>query len=106
MTMTEEEMRHALFGSGGSTVRLAAPQPQPNTGKKPSAKAAAKRKMAKSFVPKLVVTLRVGNEYEGTTELITHEADTLSRLQAEVDAMKIARKKYRYVELVSVKPAN
>ncbi|KPB34765.1 hypothetical protein ALP86_102048 [Pseudomonas amygdali pv. mori] len=50
--------------------------------------------------------LRVGNEYEGTTELITHEADTLSRLQAEVDAMKIARKKYRYVELVSVKPAN
>ncbi|RMN78617.1 hypothetical protein ALQ56_200399 [Pseudomonas syringae pv. papulans] len=62
--------------------------------------------MARNFVPKLVVMLRVGNEYEGTTELITHESDTLSRLQAEVDAMKIARKKYRYVELVSVKPAN
>ncbi|MBI6749025.1 hypothetical protein [Pseudomonas syringae] len=106
MTMTEEEMRQALFGSGGSIVRLAAPKAQPNTGNNQSAKAAAKRKMAKNFVPKLVVTLRVGNEYEGTSELITHEADTLSRLQAEVDAMKIARKKYRYVVLVSVKPAN
>ncbi|KPY09235.1 hypothetical protein ALO57_100911 [Pseudomonas coronafaciens pv. oryzae] len=49
--------------------------------------------------------MRVGNEYEGKTDLITHEADTLSRLQAEVEAMKIARKKYKYVELVSVLPA-
>ncbi|MBN3471611.1 hypothetical protein G0D98_24870 [Pseudomonas savastanoi pv. phaseolicola] len=104
--MTEEEMRQALFGSSGSTVRLAAPQAQPNAGNNQSAKVASKRKMAKNFVPKLVVTLRVGNEYEGTTELISHEADTLSRLQAEVDAMKIARKKYRYVALVSIKPAN
>ncbi|AVB17993.1 hypothetical protein BKM20_28645 [Pseudomonas avellanae] len=103
--MTEEEMRQALFGSVESTVRLAAPQAQPNGVNNQSAKAASKRKMAKNFVPKLVVTLRVGSEYEGTTELITHEADTLSHLQAEVDAMKIARKKYRYVELVSVKPA-
>ncbi|KPC23221.1 Uncharacterized protein AC496_2476 [Pseudomonas savastanoi pv. glycinea] len=38
-------------------------------------------------------------------ELITHEADTLSHLQAEVEAMKIARKKYKHVELVSVLPA-
>ncbi|EPM46180.1 hypothetical protein A247_14137 [Pseudomonas syringae pv. actinidiae ICMP 19099] len=103
--MTEEEMRQALFGSVESTVRLAAPQAQPNGVNNQSAKAASKRKMAKNFVPKLVVTLRVGSEYEGTTALITHEADTLSHLQAEVDAMKIARKKYRYVELVSVKPA-
>ncbi|MCR8719217.1 hypothetical protein NVV30_11020 [Pseudomonas syringae] len=103
--MTEEEMRQALFGSSGSTVRLGTQQAQKNTGNNQSAKAAAKPKMAKNFVPKLVVTLRVGNEYEGTTELITHEADTLSRLQAEVDAMKIARKTYRYVELVSVKSA-
>ncbi|KPX24715.1 Uncharacterized protein ALO72_04181 [Pseudomonas syringae pv. delphinii] len=51
------------------------------------------------------MTLRVGNEFEGTTELIKYEADTLSRLQAELDAMKIARKKYKYVELVSVLPA-
>ncbi|GFZ69117.1 hypothetical protein PSE10B_56390 [Pseudomonas amygdali pv. eriobotryae] len=103
--MTEEEMRQALFGSVESTVRLAAPHAQQNGVNNQSAKAASKRKMDKNFVPKLVVTLRVGSEYEGTTELITHEADTLSHLQAEVDAMKIARKKYRYVELVSVKPA-
>ncbi|KOP53053.1 hypothetical protein OX90_23165 [Pseudomonas coronafaciens pv. porri] len=104
--MTEDEMRQALFGSGGLTVRSAATQAQPTVGNNESTKAAARRKIAKNFVPRLIVTLRVGNEYEGTTELITHEADTLSRLQAEIDAMKIARKKYRYVELVSVKPAN
>lgn len=43
MTMTEEEMRQALFGSGGPTVRLAAPQAHPNTGNNQSAKAAAKQ---------------------------------------------------------------
>ncbi|RMV45588.1 hypothetical protein ALP10_05193 [Pseudomonas syringae pv. helianthi] len=53
----------------------------------------------------MIVTLRVGNEYEGKTEVITHETDTLSHLQAEMDALKIARKKYRYIEVVSVKPA-
>lgn len=100
MNMTEEEMRQGLFGSGGSGVRSAVQNAQSHV-----FKTAAKTKEAKNFVPKLVVMLRVGNEYEGTTELITHEADTLSRLQAEVDAMKVARKKYRYVELVSVKPA-
>ncbi|QGG78982.1 hypothetical protein [Pseudomonas syringae] len=105
MSTTEEEMREALFGSGGFAVCLVDSQAQLNTGTNESARAAAKRKVTKNFVPKLLVTLRVGNEYEGSTELITHEADTLSRLQAEVDAMKIARKKYRYVELVSVKPA-
>ena len=35
-------------------------------------------------------------------ELI-HEADTLSSLLAEQEAVKAARKKYKYVELVSVK---
>ncbi len=35
-------------------------------------------------------------------ELI-HEADTLSSLLAEQDAVKAARKKYKYVEVVSIK---
>ncbi len=35
-------------------------------------------------------------------ELI-HEVDTLSSLLAEQEAMKAARKKYKYVEVVSVK---
>lgn len=100
--MTEEEMRQALFGGNGTTESSASPQAQsPSVIIRPE-QPKASLKMAKNFVPKLIVTLRVGNEYEGKTDLITHEADTLSRLQAEVEAMKIARKKYKYVELVSV----
>jgi hypothetical protein len=47
-------------------------------------------------------TLRVGNEFEWKTELFIHEAHTLSTLQAELDAIKAARKKFKYVDLVSV----
>ncbi|KPC30076.1 Uncharacterized protein ABJ99_1455 [Pseudomonas syringae pv. cilantro] len=49
--------------------------------------------------------MRVGNEFEGDTELWVYPADTISTLQAELDAVKAARKKYRYVEVVSVLPA-
>ncbi|WP_440057856.1 hypothetical protein [Pseudomonas fragariae (ex Marin et al. 2024)] len=104
MHMTEDEMREALFGARGSAVPSAAPLVQPNTAKRPSTQV-AKRKAIKNFVPKLIVTLRVGNEFEGATELVNYPADTLSRLQAEVDAMKEARKKYKYIELVAVEPA-
>ncbi|MEE5177167.1 hypothetical protein V2K54_25990 [Pseudomonas alliivorans] len=102
--MTEDEMREALFGARGSAVHSAAPPAPPNVVEQPS-NPAVRRKASKNFVPKLIVTLRVGNEFEGTTELFTHQADTLSRLQAELDAMKEARKKYKYIDLVSVKPA-
>lgn len=34
---------------------------------------------------------------------IVHEADTLSSLVAEQEAIKVARKKFRFVEVVSVK---
>jgi hypothetical protein len=34
----------------------------------------------------------------------TYEADTLSTLQAELDATKMARKKYRFIKVVSIKP--
>ncbi len=102
--MTEEDMRLALFG------------PAPPVNEQPTAPltqlraigdaapADGKRKAAKPFAPKLRVTLRVGNEFEGITELFTHDADTLSTLQAELDATKIARKKYRFIEVVSVDP--
>ncbi|WP_057427675.1 hypothetical protein [Pseudomonas syringae] len=103
--MTEEEMRQALFGSRGATGLSAIPQAQSHVVTKKPEQSVAKRKTAKNFVPKLIVTLRVGNEYEGKTELITHEADTLSHLQAEIDALKIARKNYSYIELVSVRSA-
>ena len=44
-----------------------------------------------------------GTEFEGKTLELIHEADTLSKLLAEQDAVKAAKKKYRYVEVVSVK---
>lgn len=64
---------------------------------------AAKKKVSKGFTPRLKVTLRVSNEFEGKTFEIVHEADTLSTLLAEQEATKIARIKFRYVEVVSVK---
>ena len=47
--------------------------------------------------------LRVGNEFEGKMIELVHDADTLSSLLAEQEAVKEARKKYKYVEVVSVK---
>lgn len=67
-------------------------------------KATAKKKVSKSFPPRLRVTLRVGNEFEGEMHGMVREADTLSSLVAEQEATKMARKKLRFVEIVSVKP--
>ncbi|APQ06970.1 hypothetical protein [Pseudomonas syringae] len=103
--MTEEEMRQALFGNSGATGPTAVPHAVLHRADNQPLKASAKRATGKNFVPKLIVTLRVGNEFEGQTELFTHLADTLSTLQAELDALKEARKKYKYIELVSVEPA-
>ncbi|VVN38409.1 hypothetical protein PS634_05255 [Pseudomonas fluorescens] len=47
--------------------------------------------------------MQVGNEFEGKTFEMTHETDTLSTLLAEHEAVKAARKRYRYVEVVAVK---
>jgi len=58
--------------------------------------------VAKAFAPRLRVHLCVGNEYEGETFEMTHEADTLSTPLAEQDAVKLARKTFRYVEVISV----
>jgi hypothetical protein len=103
--MIEEEMRQALFGPAPAAV------PQVTT-TEPAAHVpdtvivtpiATRKKVGKAFTPRLRVTLQVGNEFEGATQLYVHEADTLSTLLAEQDAVKAARKKYRYVEVVSVK---
>ncbi|RMR00467.1 hypothetical protein ALP94_01034 [Pseudomonas savastanoi pv. glycinea] len=106
--LTEEEMRQALFGSAASAepVRF-----EPELQNLPAAiirplASRANPKAFRRFIPRLRVTLRVGNDFEGETELIVHEADTMSSLQAEQDATKAARKKFRYVELVSVKPVS
>ena len=102
---TEEEMRQALFGNAEisapvSTALVEEIQPDVDAA---SVSKVAKKKVPKAFTSRLLVTLRVSNEFEGRTLEIVHEADTLSTLLAEQEAMKAARKKFRYVEVVSVK---
>jgi hypothetical protein len=105
--LTEEEMRRALFGDtevSAPATPAVAKEPAPEVVIEPPAKPVVKKKIAKAFTPKLRVTLRVGNIFEGETQEIFHEADTLSTLLAGQEATKLARKKFRYVEVVSVKP--
>ncbi|PIB42672.1 hypothetical protein AOA59_20000 [Pseudomonas sp. 2822-15] len=103
--LTEEEMRRALFGTPQPELHFSAPSVQEPAVvfTKPVVAPAAKKKVATAFTPKLRVTLRVGNEFEGKMIELIHEADTLSSLLAEQEAVKAARKKYKYVEVVSVK---
>lgn len=105
---TEEEMRQALFGNAviSAPVSTAPVDPveeiQSDVAAVPVSKV-AKKKVPNAFTPRLMVTLHVSNEFEGKTLEIVHEADTLSTLLAEQEATKAARKKFRYVEVVSVR---
>ena len=67
--LTEEEMRRALFGTAQPEEQFSAPtaqEPRPEVVfTKPTVVPAAKKKAAKAFTPRLKVTLRVGNEFEG-----------------------------------------
>lgn len=104
--LTEEEMRRALFGSAEVSAPIIPPKavdPVPDVAIVLTDKPVTKKKASKAFTSRLRVTLRVGNEFEGKTELLVHEADTLSTLLAEQEATKAARKKFRYVEVISVK---
>ncbi|MEF9896943.1 MAG: hypothetical protein RR736_05620 [Pseudomonas sp.] len=104
--LTEEEMRRALFGNGEVSTQASTCGVQEvhlDVVIVPPAKAVAKKRVSKAFTPRLRVTLKVGNEFEGETYEIIHEADTLSTLLAEQEATKVARKKFRYVEVISVK---
>ncbi|MFH6564632.1 hypothetical protein [Pseudomonas kulmbachensis] len=105
--LTEEEMRRALFGTPQPEDQLSAPLVKKPVEEvvvaKPVVAPTTKKKVAKAFTPRLRVTLRVGNEFEGKMIELIHEADTLSSLLAEQEAVKDARKKYKYVDVVSVK---
>ncbi len=104
--LTEEEMRRALFGGSEShepVINSHVQDTVPNVVTVPPVKAAKKSKVSSGFTPRLRVTLRVGNEFEGKMHKIVHEADTLSSLVAEQEATKMARKKFRFVEVISVK---
>ncbi|MGH8452284.1 hypothetical protein [Pseudomonas sp.] len=103
--LTEEEMRRALFGepeAPSSLIDTHKQDAEPEIEIAEQTKI-VKKKPSKTFTPRLRVTLRVGNEFEGKMHEIVHEADTLSSLVAEQEATKIAKKKYRFVETISVK---
>ncbi len=105
--LSEDEMRRALFGSMEPALPAAVaskPEPAPSIVFSKPAGPTDKKKVAKPFRPRIKVTLHVSNEYEGRMFELIHEADTLSTLLAEQQAIKAARKKYRYVEVVSVTP--
>lgn len=89
--LIEEQMRRALFGTdvgGNHSTR-----PLANGGQKiPRAR--------------LRVSLLVGNEYEGKMFELVHDVNTLSKLLAEQEAVRAARKKYRFIEVVSVKKSS
>ena len=100
------EMRRALFGSTEPEEAPTPPTPQPAPEvvfTKSVSTPSPRKKAAKSFTPRLRVTLRVGNEFEGKMHELIHEADTLSSLLAEQEAVRAAKKKYKYVDVVSVK---
>ena len=104
--LTEEEMRRALFGEPEPPAQAFTTTVQETVAEvavTPPVKAVKKTKVSKGFTPRLRVTLRVGNEFEGKMHEIVHEVDTLSSLVAEQEATKVAKKKFRFVEVVSVK---
>lgn len=104
--LMEDEMRRALFGDSEPSAPAINSDVQdtvPDVVIVQPVKAAKKKTVSKGFTPRLRVTLRVGNEFEGEMHEMVHEADTLSSLVAEQEATKTARKKFRFVEVVSVK---
>ncbi|MCQ3018902.1 hypothetical protein NLO83_25375 [Pseudomonas tremae] len=103
--LTEDEMRRALFGEIEPAERpITQPEPVilPKVVTTDHVKPIKKKIVAKAFTPRLRVTMRVGNEFEGKMHELIYEADTMSSLLAEQEATKAAKKKFRYVEVLSV----
>ncbi|NWB85855.1 MULTISPECIES: hypothetical protein [Pseudomonas] len=103
--LSEEEMRLALFGpSSPSSDPLPTPEPEP-VFVPASAPTPKPRGVAKALSPKLRVTLRATKQFGGDVEVLTYDANTLSTFIAEQEAKAEAKKKkFRYFELVSIKP--
>lgn len=100
-TLSEEEMRAALFGNAVASTGEPLRQPLDNL----ELIRAVKRTSSKPSVSRLRVTLHVTKVYEGPIEVFVHDANTLSSLVAEAEAKAAAKKmKYRYFDVISVKP--
>lgn len=100
---TVDEMRRAL----GLTATHSSPSTPQATA--PASKVKSEPRVGgskpKLRSPKLRVTLLVSKEFEGETVEFTHDADTLSQFDAEQEAKTLAkREKYRFFDLVSIKP--
>ena len=93
--LMEDEMRRALFGDSepsAPAINSGVQDTVPDVVIVQSVKTARKQAVSKGFTPRLRVTLRVGNEFEGEMHELVHKADTLSSLVAEQEATKTARK--------------
>lgn len=93
--LTEEEMRQALFGEPqppAPVINAHIQETAPDVALLRPLEEAKNKKVSKAVTPRLRVTLRVGNEFEGKIHEIVHEANMLSSLVAEQEATKIARK--------------
>jgi len=91
-------MRRALFGGAApaTEAKILPPPPAIIDSVLPSAdEAQLKNKVIKALTPHRYMTMQVTTEYVGNTFELPHEADTLSTLQAEQEAVKIAKKKCR-----------
>lgn len=103
--LSEDEMRQALFGSSLQSDPQSSPKElepfvlaKPQLSPKP-------RSFAKPLSPKLRVTLHVTKDFEGDIEVFIYDANTLSTLVAEQEAKNEAKKKkFKYFDVVSVKP--
>lgn len=100
--LSEQEMRAALFGTAITSVGKPDRQPESKSQLSPPFPPAPS---SKPLVSRLRVTLHVTKAYEGAQELFVHDVNTLSSLIAEAEAKAAAKKKkFRYFELVSIKP--
>lgn len=98
--LSEEEMRHALFGMASNEAEPKTEDRQITADQQHVSKA---RRASMFRSPKLRVTLRVSAEFEGKAEVLIYEASTLSTLIAEQEAKTEAKKrKFKYFELVSI----
>ena len=103
--LTEDDMRRALGLDNAPVTPSSSKQPAAVPATPTAPPVSRPKAKAKSRTPKLRVTLRVSTEFEGETTLFTHEADTLSRIDAEQQGRALEKKaKYRYAELVSITP--
>jgi len=104
--LSEEEMRLALFGPS-TPVAESIPSPAADVEfvPTPPARSPTRQPASKPLSPKLRVTLHATKEFEGKVEVLTYDANTLSTFTAEQEARAEAKKKkFRYLEVVSIKP--